>query len=62
VLSRFEVISKGMKIKLKLFTSCMAIIKTVFRLNFLSHKSNKSSKLGPSNSNTRALYLLHGPK
>lgn len=43
-------------------TSCIAIIKTVLRENFLSHKSNKSSKLGPNNSNTRALYFPHGPK
>ena len=36
-------------------TSCIAINKTVLRLNFLLHISNRSSKDGPNNSRTIAL-------
>lgn len=39
----------------KKLTSCIAINKTVLRLNFLLHISNRSSKDGPNNSRTIAL-------
>ena len=45
-----------------ILTNCMAMRRTVFKENCRLHKSNKSSKLGPNNSITRALYLEHGPK
>ena len=42
-------------IVIKKLTSCIAINKTVLRLNFLLHISNRSSKDGPNNSRTIAL-------
>lgn len=46
----------------RLLTNCVDIMSTVFSVNLLPHKSNKSSNEGPSNSITSALYLPHGPK
>lgn len=46
----------------RLLTNCMAIISTVFSEKRRSHISNKSSRDGPSNSITSALYFPHGPK
>lgn len=40
----------------KRLTSCIAISSTVFRVNLRLHKTNRSSRLGPSSSSTIALY------
>lgn len=53
---------KKENLKIKLLTNCVDIMSTVFSVNLLPHKSNKSSSEGPSNSITSALYLPHGPK
>lgn len=45
-----------------ILTSWIAICKTVFNENCLSHISKRSSRLGPISSKTIALYLPHGPK
>jgi len=37
-------------------------MRTVFSENSRPHISNKSSRLGPRSSMTKALYLPHGPK
>jgi len=40
----------------------VAIMRTVLSENSRPHISNKSSRLGPRSSMTKALYLPHGPK
>lgn len=43
-------------------TNCTAIINTVFKVNWRSHSSKRSSREGPNSSITRALKRPQGPK